>query len=81
MTALTTDQLQAIRRAGSDPVRLEDPETRRTYVLLGEDEYRRLRALLLPDETTSLGEQRTLLADLGRSVGWDDPAMDVYNDP
>jgi hypothetical protein len=79
MTALTTEQLQAIERAGIDPIRLEDPSTRRTYVLISEDEYRRLRDLL-PDRTPNLEEQRVLLAGLGRSVGWDDPAMDIYDD-
>lgn len=80
MTALTTEQILAIERAGIDPVRLEDPSTRRTYVLIPEDEYRRLRDILLDDRAPNLEAQKVLLAELGRGVGWDDPAMDVYND-
>ena len=80
MTALTTEHLRAIEQAGIDPIRLEDPGTHRTFVLIPEDEYRRLRDRVLPDGAPNLEEQKVLLAGLGQSVGWDDPAMDIYND-
>jgi hypothetical protein len=34
MTALTAEQRQEIEKAGDEPVRLEDPETHASYVLL-----------------------------------------------
>ncbi len=41
---ITTEQKKAIEEAGEDPVRIEDPETHATYMLLKEETYRRLRA-------------------------------------
>ncbi|HEY2158600.1 MAG TPA: hypothetical protein VGH33_23420 [Isosphaeraceae bacterium] len=78
MTPLTIEQRQAVDQAGNDPVRLEDPVTRRVFVLIAEEEYRRLRKQ--PDEVVDLDAQKAMLVQLGRTVGWDDPAMDVYND-
>jgi hypothetical protein len=78
MTALTKEQRDAVDRAGNRIVRLEDPETRRIFVLVPEDEYPRLAAQ--PDDGPDLGAQRAMLTRLGHDVGWDDPAMDVYND-
>jgi hypothetical protein len=52
--------------------------TRRVFVLIAEEEYRRLRKQ--PDEVVDLDAQKAMLVQLGRTVGWDDPAMDVYND-
>jgi hypothetical protein len=43
MLTITHEQRQAVEQAGDQPVRLEDPENHRAYVLLGEDTYRRLR--------------------------------------
>jgi hypothetical protein len=41
---------QAIERAGNEPVRIEDPEIRGTYVLLRADVYERMRALMEAEE-------------------------------
>jgi len=43
MTALTPGLRQEIEKAGGNPVRLEDPETNTSYVLLRADEYHRLK--------------------------------------
>ena len=45
MTTLTPEQRQEIQRAGEEPVRLADPETRTEYVLLKADVYDRIRTL------------------------------------
>jgi hypothetical protein len=42
--ALTPELRQAVEEAGAQPVRLEDPESHRTYVLLDEDDSHRLRS-------------------------------------
>jgi hypothetical protein len=43
MTTLTPEQRKLVEKAGTQPVRLEDPETRQAYVLLRADVYDRLR--------------------------------------
>jgi len=49
MTTLTPELKQAIEQAGDDLVRLEDPQTRQTYVLLKADDYERIRQVLGDD--------------------------------
>ncbi len=39
---LTPELKQAVDEAGSEPVRLEDPETHTAYVVIKEDLYRKL---------------------------------------
>ena len=48
------------------------------FVVLTADLYDRVRSLIDGEELT-IDEQRRLLAELGKSVGWDDRAMDVYD--
>ncbi len=50
MIAITPEQRQAIEQVDGAPVRLEDPETRREYVVLRADVYDRMRHLLLAEE-------------------------------
>jgi hypothetical protein len=40
---ITPEQKQAVDQAGEEPVRVDDPETSKSYVLLTEAAYRRLR--------------------------------------
>ena len=62
----------------ADVPRVIDPETRTRYVLVKEDVYERLEALLVPERLT-LAEQRAALHAAGLRAGWDDPEMDVYD--
>lgn len=41
----TTEQKRAIEQAGQEPVRVEDPETNTTYVLIREGMFRKLSAV------------------------------------
>jgi hypothetical protein len=75
MIELTSEQRLELK---TDVPRVVDPETRTTYVLVKEDVYERLQALLVPDRLT-LSEQRSLLRAAGLRAGWDDPEMDVYD--
>ena len=43
MLTITHEQRQAVEQADGQPVRLEDPENHRAYVLLEEDAYSRLQ--------------------------------------
>jgi len=55
-----------------------DPETRTRYVLVREDIYERLEALLVPGRLP-LAEQQAALIAAGLRAGWDDAEMDVYD--
>jgi len=79
MTTLTESQKQALTAAGGEPLRLLDPETNRSYVLLPSESYDRFKALF-EDVPFTLDEQQQLLRRAGERAGWDDPAMDVYDD-
>jgi hypothetical protein len=43
MTTLTAEQRQELAKAGDEPVRIEDPETHETYVLLKAEVYERIK--------------------------------------
>jgi hypothetical protein len=43
MMTITREQRQAVDQAGDQPIRLEDPESHRAYVLLKEEAYERLK--------------------------------------
>ncbi len=45
MTTVTREQRQAIKQAGGQAVRIEDPEEHGAYVLLTEEAYQRLQQL------------------------------------
>jgi hypothetical protein len=79
MIALPREILDAVR-SQSEPVRLTDPETQQQYVVLAAEKYDSLAASLFSDEPLSAEERKQLLIQAGLRAGWDDPAMDVYND-
>ena len=43
---ITTEMKQAVERAGTDPVTLDDPETNASYVILKREVYERLLKLM-----------------------------------
>jgi hypothetical protein len=79
MGILTPELRQAVDAAGEQPVPIIDPETNQRYVLLRAEVYERLQ-VLFDQGSLSEGEQRFLLQEAGKRAGWDDPAMDIYND-
>lgn len=79
MTTLTPEQRRAIERAGEQPVRVEDPETHASYVLLKAEVYERLRAVL-DDADFDVRETYPIVWNLMKE-DWEDPAMDVYDTP
>ncbi len=46
---ITPELKAAVERAGDEPIRLEDPQTRQTYVLLKADDYERIKEILGDD--------------------------------
>ena len=81
MIELTLEQRQAVAQQGETPPRAVDPDTHITYVLLPEETYARVKVLL--DEeggTPFLGDMYPHVMEVFGREGWDDPAMDIYND-
>jgi len=73
MSILSPEQRRQIEQEGV--MAIDDG----AFVVLRADLYDRIRSLIDGEDLT-IDEQRRLLSELGKSVGWDDPAMDVYND-
>jgi hypothetical protein len=73
---LTEAQRKALEARPNEPLRLIDPCTRRAYVLLPADVYDRLLAQQEEDE---LSETYAAQMESALRAGWDDPAMDDYN--
>ena len=48
---LTPELKQAVEKAGDEPVRVEDLETRTTYLIVREDVYRPMYALIAIDHS------------------------------
>ena len=81
MIELTLKQRQALTEETETPPRAIDPETHVTYVLVREDVYNRVRALLAEAEDKEFLEELypQVMEVFGRE-GWDDPSMDIYNE-
>ena len=75
MIELTEQQRQELT---NDVPRLLDPQTKKIYVLVSEEAYERMQALLAP-ERLSRSEQQALLRAAGLRAGWDDPEMEIYD--
>lgn len=81
MIELTIEQRQAVAREGEVPPRAIDPDTKTTYVLVPEQVYNRVKALFnADDENQFVRDMYPHVMEVFGKAGWDDPAMDVYND-
>ena len=81
MITLTKEIQQAIKDSQEEPVRLVDPETNVEYVVVPVETFERMRKGVYYDDGPITEEEQTaLLVEMGLSIGWDDPEMDVYND-
>jgi len=76
---LTPEQQGALDAQPNVPLRVIDPRNQAVYVLLGEAEYEKVRALF---EAGDYDISQTYPAQMESAMraGWDDPAMDAYND-
>jgi hypothetical protein len=80
LTPLTAEQQQAVRQAtDAAVVRLLDPDTQVSYVLLRLDLYEQVSALFEVDDY-DLSDTYAAQMESAMRAGWDDPDMDVYND-
>ena len=62
-----------------DAERRTDPRTQAQYALVPLTSYERFKAFF-EDDPISPEERQSLLRDFGKRAGWDDPAMDVYDE-
>ena len=81
MIELTLEQQKALARDCGNLPRVVDPSTRDKYVLVREEMYERVRQRFEEDDDSQFVRAMTphVMNVFGRD-GWDDPAMDVYND-
>ena len=81
MIELTIEQRQIVAQQEESPPCAVDPDTHTTYVLIQEDVYARLKALLdVAEDDCFLRDVYPHVLKIFGESGWDDPAMDIYND-
>ena len=78
MIELTEQLLQAMENPESMPLRLMNPRTKETFVLLRVDEYERLKEDEYDDTPWTSEERHALAWEAGKHAGWED--MDEYDD-
>jgi hypothetical protein len=76
---LTAQQWDELKHSKGPEVRLADPESGQQYVLMPAEVYDRWQRLLYDAGDWTPEEQLRLLAESGKRAGWDDPAMDIYD--
>jgi hypothetical protein len=72
---LSNDQRQAVDAEGT-PLTMIDPRTGNRYVLVDEAMFNKLQSLFEDDLADTYAAQ----IESATRAGWDDPAMDDYND-
>ena len=76
---LTEEQSKALETATVTPPCVTDPRTQETYVLLNLRVFQRIRALFGSEDYT-LEDTYPAQLEAAMRAGWNDPAMDEYND-
>ncbi len=75
---VSEEQGKALESEAEVPLRVVDPRTNRTYVLVAAEQYERMKALL--EEELDIRAAYPLMDAIAAKEGWDDPSMDIYND-
>ena len=76
---LSAEQRQAIAAHPGEPVELVDEVSQARFILLPAEQFERIKTLLSSDDfdvRETYAAQSAALA----AAGWDDPALDIYND-
>jgi hypothetical protein len=76
---LTPDQQRALDAQRDIPLRVIDPRNKAVYVLLRSDQYEKVKALF-ENSDDAISETYPAQMESAMRAGWDDPAMDAYND-
>ncbi len=72
MIELTEQQMQALASPAAAPLRVVNPRTRETYVLLRVDEYERLKENVYDDSPWTREELEALAWEVAERTGWDE---------
>ncbi len=78
MIELTEPQVAALENSEGIPLRLTNPRTKGTYVLVPEGEAERLKGDEYDDTPWTKEELQALAWEAGRGAGWED--MDEYDE-
>ena len=78
MIELTDTQLQAMENGTGLPLRLLNPLTKETFVLLRVEDYERLKVVEYDDSPWTSEERLALAWAAGKHAGWD--GMDEYDE-
>lgn len=76
---LSNEQRRAIEDQQGGPVFVVDGNTQQQYVLLPAETYQKIRELI-GGEAFDIRETYPLQDRVAADAGWNDPAMDEYND-
>ena len=68
------------RRTFEHPPRVLDPNTNAEYVLIRSEVYDRVKRLLDLDDNEFARDMTPHVMEVFGRDGWDDPAMDIYNE-
>ena len=74
---LTSEQLEALQANPDCAVRVVDPQTNATYVIVRADIYEQMHSILRSEY--QIGDTYLAQVRSAMRAGWDDPAMDDYN--
>jgi hypothetical protein len=78
-TQITDEQRHAIEQQHGGPVYVVDPTTEKSYVLLAQEVYQRVRAIV-ENESIDVSNLYAAQERALSAAGWDDPQLDAYND-
>jgi len=76
---LTPEQRDALAHCDSHVLKIVDPLTNATYVIMPCDVYERFRAVFEAGDL-DIREAYPLMDAVARAAGWDDAAEDIYDD-
>ena len=79
MTIQLTENQWADIEGGDAPVRVSGPGRSESFVLVRTEVYERFKSLFEKDPVTEQ-ERQFQLQQFGKRAGWDDPAMDIYDE-
>lgn len=79
MIPVLTEQIrQALDAERGQPVKIVDEQTSRVYYVITAEQFETVRALFAEGDFDPL-EIYPLISKTAGDVGWNDPAMDVYD--
>jgi hypothetical protein len=79
MFELTDRQREEVNGLNGGVIDVSDPVTNEQYVLIRKETFERIKGSLFDSDDWTAEEQLRLLAESGQRAGWNEPAMDLYD--